>query len=501
VTAIIKDSDCVCAICPKVLQEEDINLNGTFNMTAVYFQELQFYIPYMERIMCYRLNRRLILSLILFVVSGCAAPKSAETQVSSTATSNPISRYGTFDIKSIGSSNINGVLTATDNGDGSTLLSVQLNEAAEFHPWGIYNTGDCVNGVPIDTRPIFTLPDIENGAKEETVETEVYKSTPGNLIVIIYGIASNGIQNLVACATLGPPTIASNLTQTTSTENCISLTPDANSRIEPGSWLAFTGTMNSNSDIYILNVDEGVSKRLTTHPATDFDPTWSPDGKHIAFRSQRDGNDEIYIMNADGSCQINLTNDPANDWSPAWSPDGKQIAFARSFDNNPFTDIVLMNIDGSNITRLTYGHGEYPAWSPDGKHIAFASARDGNYEIYVMNADGTNQTRLTDDPAYDMSPSWSPDGTQIVFDTQRDSYPLAEVGIGPEFEIHIMNADGSGDTRLTNNMAEDRFPSWSIDGKISYSSNGSLFIMDSDGSNQIKVLDSGGFPDWRNAQP
>jgi len=447
------------------------------------------------------LSYRLILSLL--ILSSCATPTSGQTQISSTATVKPNSRFGTFNIEAVQSSNINGVLTVTDNGDSTTLLSVQLNQATDFHPWGIYNTGDCASGVPIDTRPIFSLPDIENGIKEETVETEVYKSTPGNLIVIIYGIESNGIQQMIACASLGPPLMNSTATQLTQGEDCISLTPVADSEIEPGSWIAYTGTVNSNSDIYILNVDsilqaknEVISKRLTTHPATDFDPTWSPDGTHIAFRSQRDGNDEIYVMNADGSCQTNLTNDPANDWSPAWSPDGKQIAFAQSFDNRPFTDIAVMNADGSNITRLTYHHGEYPAWSPDGKRIAFASARDGNYEIYVMNADGTNQTRLTKDPSYDMSPSWSPDGTQIVFDTQRDFYPPAEVGIGPEFEIHSMNADGSHDMRLTDNMAEDRFPSWSFDRRISFSSNGSLFIMDSDGSNQVKLLDSAAFPDW-----
>ncbi|HXQ38534.1 MAG TPA: hypothetical protein VN843_31325, partial [Anaerolineales bacterium] len=90
---------------------------------------------------------------------------------------------------------------------------------------------------------------------------------------------------------------------------------------------------------------------------------------------------------------------------------------------------------------------------------------------------------------------------QIVFDTQRDYFPPAEVGIGPEFEIHMMNADGSQDMRLTNNLAEDRFPVWAFDGRISFSSNGSLLIMNADGSNQIKLIDSGAFPDWRPPQP
>src|SRR5207247_2169605 len=88
--------------------------------------------------------------------------------------------------------------------------------------------------------------------------------------------------------------------------------------------------------------------------------------------------------------------------------------------------------------------------------IVFVSDRDGgNLEIYVMNADGSNQTRLTNNPAVDREPAWSPDGTQIVFWSNRDG----------DREIYKMNADGSSQTRLTYNSASDRSPSWTSDGK------------------------------------
>ena len=94
--------------------------------------------------------------------------------------------------------------------------------------------------------------------------------------------------------------------------------------------------------------------------------------------------------------------------------------------------------------------------------IAFRSDRDGNGEIYVMNADGTNQTRLTNNSAEDIWPSWSPDGTKIAFMSDRD-------GNG---EIYVMNADGTNQTRLTNNSATEYCPSWSPDGtKIVFMSN------------------------------
>ena len=83
--------------------------------------------------------------------------------------------------------------------------------------------------------------------------------------------------------------------------------------------------------------------------------------------------------------------------------------------------------------------------------IAFLSDRDGNWEIYVMNDDGSGQRRLTNNTDTDVSPSWSPDGKKIAFASDRDG----------NREIYVMNADGSGQTRLTNNTDTDVSPSWS----------------------------------------
>ena len=83
--------------------------------------------------------------------------------------------------------------------------------------------------------------------------------------------------------------------------------------------------------------------------------------------------------------------------------------------------------------------------------IAFASKRDGNFEIYIMNADGSKQTNLTNNPAYDNCPSWSPDGKKIVLESRRDG----------NAEIYVMNADGRKQTNLTNNPAYDGYPFWS----------------------------------------
>jgi len=85
-----------------------------------------------------------------------------------------------------------------------------------------------------------------------------------------------------------------------------------------------------------------------------------------------------------------------------------RIAFASNRDGN--SEIYVMNVDGSDLTRLTNNptNDGYPAWSPDGERIAFISDRDGNREIYLMNADGSGQTNLTNNPAHDRSPAWQP---------------------------------------------------------------------------------------------
>jgi hypothetical protein len=192
---------------------------------------------------------------------------------------------------------------------------------------------------------------------------------------------------------------------------------------------------------------------------------------------------DIFTMNPDGTNEAQLTDNPNNigDANPAWSPDGTKIAFQSSRDGN--WEIYTMNADGSGVSRLTNNSaGDIsPTWSPDGTKIAFGSNRDGGgidpvgqpiAEIYRMNADGTGQTRLsfyTNCGVYpcpaSSAPSWSPDGTRIAFQ-QSSNYCSYDESCDPNFraDIFVMNADGSGATNLTNNPSRNNsHPDWSPD--------------------------------------
>ncbi len=229
----------------------------------------------------------------------------------------------------------------------------------------------------------------------------------------------------------------------------------------------------------------------------------------IAFTTYYGGG-ELYSMNPDGTNVLNLTNNPAPDYNAMWSADGTKIAFDSSRDGN--FEIYKMNADGSSQIRLTddsiNGTGDdwSPNWSPDGTKIVFYSDRDDQvdpktYEIYTMNADGTNQTRITNNAVNDFGVQWSPDGATLVFTSGGTSGLTRD----PAREIYTMNPDGTGvSAPLTNNAVYDDLPSWSPDGnKIVFASERDgdveIYSMNANGTSQTRLSNSTAldtFPTW-----
>lgn len=186
----------------------------------------------------------------------------------------------------------------------------------------------------------------------------------------------------------------------------------------PGdNFLLLTLSSGGQADIYRMTSDGKTITPLTRGPAgaMNVEPAISPDGKQVAFSSDRAGRPMIYIMNIDGSNVRRITFAGKYNASPVWSPDGKQIAFAGQ-DSSHF-DIFVINADKTNMKRLTSAkkkngapaNNESPSWSPDGRNIAFSSDRTGQKQLYLVSPDGSNERQITSDPKYIWDrPKWSP---------------------------------------------------------------------------------------------
>jgi TolB protein len=268
--------------------------------------------------------------------------------------------------------------------------------------------------------------------------------------------------------------------------------------------LAFGSCGPEDCGIFVSAADGSDAVQITHNPEfivvggtihmEDGYPAWSADGSKIAYaRTHANGETEVRIVNADGSGDRSLIAGT----QPAWSPDGSRIAFAKG----PGKSVAAVNSDGSDPVNLPTGIASQPDWSPDGRQIAFAASLGGTDEIVVMNLDGSGRTLITfGSPGTGSSdPSWSPEGSRIVFERGNDPA-----------ELFAANADGTGLVQLTENspvppdfleIGDDEGPGWSPDGSLIVFSRirgaGILHTIRPDGTGLANLGVGGTTPAWQ----
>ena len=224
--------------------------------------------------------------------------------------------------------------------------------------------------------------------------------------------------------------------------------------------IAFTSERDGNNEIYIMDTKGKNLQNLTNHPARDFQPAFSPDGRWMAYVSDRDGNNRIYLMNRNNNVIRPLTNHLASkgDLDPNWSPDGQWIAFTFIEGEGPASqyNIYKINVNSGDLQQLTdTGYNRFPRWSPDGDRILFYSSRKEGNDLFLMKSNGKSARRVRERRFGGGHPTWSPDGKQIAY-RMTD---LAGVG------IYIMTDDGQNNRRITRENTWAYHPAWSPDGQ------------------------------------
>jgi Tol biopolymer transport system component len=244
----------------------------------------------------------------------------------------------------------------------------------------------------------------------------------------------------------------------------------------------------SNLDIYLFPQQGKTPKRLTDHPALDYNPVISPDGRWLVFTSERRGNPDLYALDLESGGEPHLLVDSdALEDQAAFSPDNKFIYFVSTYSGNadicrlPFRPGKTVSMkDAKNLTHQA-GAELRPSISPDGQTMAFSSDRDlpvaaffpasinrySSGDIWTLNlADGTQRrlTRLTG-AGWNGSPKWSADGKQIVFYSSQ----LGSARGNRQSRIMLMNANGSNSRAVTPWETSALSPEFLADGRLLYS--------------------------------
>jgi TolB protein len=256
-------------------------------------------------------------------------------------------------------------------------------------------------------------------------------------------------------------------------------------------------------DIWAIGPDGSGLQRVTSDPAPERDPAWSPDGSRLAFVRERNGNSDIWTAAADGSDPRQVTTTDADEAAPAWSPDGTRLVFSRFRAQIMGFDLFIAAASGAGAHRI-WEQAVGADWQPGGDRIAVAAGLGENSWIAFVGPDGQDYGLLPTvrsqdgPPGLDSAPSWAPDGSRLAYFRGRyDEHG----GLTPVLAVnHFSTSEAVLDAR------EGFYDSsWSPDGmQVAYSLLSQIWIVPAAGGEPRQVTFSAlgaSEPAWRPIPP
>jgi TolB protein len=215
--------------------------------------------------------------------------------------------------------------------------------------------------------------------------------------------------------------------------------------------VSYQTNANGNIDIVSQNLETNAVEPIVESAGDDIHPAWDSSGSQLLYAAFDVDNFNIVIVQRGSTLPQRLSTHPANDSYPAWSPDKSRMAFVRD------GTLQIMGSNGRDLISpvLEVIQVESPSWSPDGTQIVFSSVADSARDIYTYNINSGSLRQLTNDGAEDLQPSWSPDGNRIAFSSNRGGY----------YAIYILQLGVRQTTRQITNLGDDSNPEFAPDGE------------------------------------
>ncbi len=179
--------------------------------------------------------------------------------------------------------------------------------------------------------------------------------------------------------------------------------------------IAYMSYAEGDPRVYMMNLETGQKQVVGEFPGMTFAPRFSPDGRRIIMSLQKSAGSSIFEMDLETRQTRQLTNlESAIDTGPSYAPDAARVVFES--DREGTQQLYVMNADGSDARRISFGNGRYstPVWSPRGDYIAFTKQLMGRFLIGVMRPDGSGE-RILSEGFHNEGPTWAPNGRVLMF--------------------------------------------------------------------------------------